>query len=185
MSLKELTKASHDLVESKPFVKMIFAGEINPTLYATYLYNQFQMYDMLETHATMAGLLNDLPNIRRAPRIHEDFYELWPKGDAPPVELPVTTAYKEHLVTIREDKEKLMAHLYVRHMGDLYGGQMIAQKVPGQGNYYKFENASELKATIREKLNDDMADEANVCFEFAARLFDELHDSISIPLVND
>lgn len=174
MSLKELTAESHKLVESKPFVKKIFAGDIDPILYATYLYNQYQVYDILETHAMLAGLLKDLPNIRRAPRIHEDFLELWPKGEVPPQELPSTTEYKEHLITIREDHQKLLAHLYVRHMGDLFGGQMIAKKIPGAGKYYQFENADELKATLRSKLDDGMADEANICFGFAAKLFDDL-----------
>jgi len=174
MSLKELTAESHRLVETKPFVKVLFSGEIDPILYATYLYNQYQVYDMLETHALLAGLLKDLPKIQRAPRIYEDFYELWPKGDAPPAELPSTVAYKQYLVQIREEPEKLMAHMYVRHMGDLFGGQMIAKKVPGNGNYYKFENADDLKTTIRSKLDDSMAEEAMVCFKFATQLFEEL-----------
>jgi heme oxygenase len=174
MSLKELTAESHRLVETKPFVKVLFSGEINPMLYATYLYNQYQVYDMLETHALMAGLLKDLQGIQRAARIHEDFYELWPKGDAPPSEFPSTTAYKQYLAQICDEPEKLIAHMYVRHMGDLFGGQMIAKKVPGNGNYYKFENADDLKTTIRSKLDDSMAEEAMVCFSFASALFDEL-----------
>jgi heme oxygenase len=176
MSLKELTADAHKLVESKPFVKVLFSGKIDPILYATYLYNQFQAYDILETHALMAGLLKELPGIQRAPRIHEDFYELWPRGDAPPTELPITTAYKQYLVQICNDPRKLLAHMYVRHMGDLAGGQMIAKKVPGSGNYYKFENADHLKTVIRSKINDDMADEAIVCFNFASKLFDELYN---------
>jgi heme oxygenase len=174
MSLKELTAESHRLVESKSFVKVLFSGEIDPLLYARYLYNQYQVYDMLETHALMAGLLKDLQGIQRAPRIYEDFYELWPKGDEPPKELPSTTVYKQYLTQIRDEPDKLMAHMYVRHMGDLFGGQMIAKKVPGEGNYYKFEDVDNLKTNIRSKLNDTMSEEAMVCFSFASALFDEL-----------
>ena len=39
---------------------------------------------------------------------------------------------------------------------------------------YQFENADALKASIREKLSDDMADEAKVCFKFAGELFEEM-----------
>ena len=41
---------------------------------------------------------------------------------------------------------------------------------------YVFEDVEELKTTVRAKLNDDMADEANRCFEFAMQLFEELGD---------
>jgi heme oxygenase len=64
--------------------------------------------------------------------------------------------------------------MYVRHFGDMYGGAMIAKKVPGSGMMYYFEEKEELKEKLRSLLNDDMADEANRCFEFAIRLFEEL-----------
>ena len=40
---------------------------------------------------------------------------------------------------LRDYPEKIMAHIYVRHMGDLSGGQMIRRKVPGLGKMYKFD----------------------------------------------
>ena len=48
---------------------------------------------------------------------------------------------------------------------------MIAKRVPGNGNYYKFQEPDILKVAIREKISDDMADEAKVCFEYATRFF--------------
>jgi heme oxygenase len=75
-----------------------------------------------------------------------------------------------------EDKEEFLAHLYVRHFGDMYGGQMIKKRNPGSGKMYDFNNVEELKTTVRAMLNDDMADEANTCFEFAMQLFEELED---------
>jgi heme oxygenase len=59
-------------------------------------------------------------------------------------------------------------------MGDLAGGQMIAKRVPGSGKYYQFENPDVLKAAIRERISDDMADEAKVCFDFAKRFFQDM-----------
>lgn len=41
---------------------------------------------------------------------------------------------------------------------------------------YEFNNVEELKTTVRSMLHDDMADEANRCFEFAMELFEELGD---------
>ena len=174
MSLKELTADAHKLVESKPFVKVLFSGKIDPILYATYLYNQYAAYEILESHALIVGLLNDLPGIQRAAKLLEDFKELWPTDQEVPTLATATLLYKEHINTISNDSDKLMAHLYVRHMGDLYGGQMISKKIPGSGNFYKFDNADELKAAIRAKLDDSLADEALVCFKFATQLFEEL-----------
>ena len=39
---------------------------------------------------------------------------------------------------------------------------------------YDFENVEELKTTVRSMLHDDMAEEANICFQFAMQLFEEL-----------
>lgn len=76
---------------------------------------------------------------------------------------------------IMDDPHKLMAHIYVRHMGDLSGGQMIKKKVPGSGRYYEFDgDIKELKEKIRSKCNDDMAEEAKLCFDFATDLFKEM-----------
>ena len=80
--------------------------------------------------------------------------------------------------TIMNDADKLMAHVYVRHMGDLSGGQMIAKRVPGQGRMYKFDKGhDELKEIVRSKLNDDMADEAKLCFDFATKMFVQLGEA--------
>ena len=70
-----------------------------------------------------------------------------------------------------------MAHIYVRHMGDLSGGQMISKKVPGAGTMYQFEdNVSVLKDKIRARLNDSMADEAKIAFDFATKLFQQMKE---------
>jgi heme oxygenase len=80
----------------------------------------------------------------------------------------------DYIMSIKDQPQRLMAHIYVRHMGDLAGGQMIAKKVPGSGKYYQFEDPETLKAAIRERLDDSMADEAKVCFDFATRFFKEM-----------
>ena len=76
---------------------------------------------------------------------------------------------------IMNEPDKLMAHIYVRHMGDLSGGQMIARKVPGQGKFYQFEcDIKETKEAIRSQTNDDMAEEAKICFDYATELFKDM-----------
>lgn len=177
MSLKDLTHEAHKAAETQPFVKVLFSGRIDPLLYAQYLKNQHPIYEVLEVCAMAHGLLNGMPDIRRAPAILDDFAELWGDQEIPPLR-PVVERYMQYIFSIKDNPERLMAHIYVRHMGDLAGGQMIAKRVPGLGKYYKFEDPEGLKTAIRAKLSDDMADEAKVCFKFAEELFQEMQELV-------
>ena len=173
-NLKELTKDQHTNAERQAFVKVIMSGKINPKLYATYLWNQHKKYDLLEAMAGLNGILDDLPNIRRKMKIEEDFLELW-NDDTPPPLVNSTNEYIMHMREIMHDADKLMAHIYVLHMGDLSGGQMIAKKIPGQGRMYQFDtDKAALKELIRERTNDGMAEEAKYCFTASTNLFKEL-----------
>ena len=83
---------------------------------------------------------------------------------------------------------KLYAHIYVRHMGDLSGGQMIMKKTLGPNRYYKFKHkeVGDYKRIVKETINTylnvyehSVVPEANYCFESATKLFKEmkeLHD---------
>lgn len=174
MSLKDLTWEHHQNAERQEFVKVLMSGKINPKLYATYLWNQHKKYDLLEAMATANGCLDGLRDIRRKQKIEQDFGELW-KENNPPEIVPSVNEYILHMKGIIHEPDKIMAHVYVHHMGDLSGGQMIAKKAPGSGNYYKFdEDIQTLKEGIRAKINDDMVDEARYAFDSAARLFQEL-----------
>lgn len=175
-NLKELTWEHHKNAERQAFVKELLGG-ITEERYATFLFNQHPQYNIIEMFAMAQGLLDDLP-IRRAPAIHDDYQELWGIGNPnqPPL-LPVVKEYMNHVMTIKDDPEKLMAHIYVRHMGDLSGGQMIAKRVPGEGRVYQFEgDKDQLKEAIRAKTNDSMAEEAKLCFDFATKLFQQMEE---------
>ena len=178
MSLKDLTHAAHKAAETKPFVKVLFSGKIDPKLYATFLKNQHPCYEILEVCAMPHGLMSDYPAIRRAPAILQDFIELW-GADNPnqPRMCPAVDDYIKYILSIKDDPKKLLAHLYVRHFGDLSGGQMIAKRVPGAGKMYQFGDDPEtIKNILRAKLDNSLADEAVVCFEFAGKLFEQMMD---------
>ena len=66
-----------------------------------------------------------------------------------------------------------MAHLYVWHMGDLYGGQMIKKIMPGNNRALTFKDPESLKTIMRSKLTDSMGDEANVAFDWAIKLLND------------
>ena len=115
------------------------------------------------------SLSSSLRNIRKE---LEEEYDIQRNVD---LLCPTVAQYVGHVMGL-EEEDDILAHIYVRHFGDMYGGQMIRKRNPGSGKMYDFNNVEELKATVRERLNDDMADEANRCFEFAMQLFEELGD---------
>jgi heme oxygenase len=179
MSLKDLTHAAHKSAETKPFVKILFSGKINPKLYATYLKNQHPCYEILEVCAMPHGLMSEYPEVRRAPSILADFQELWSEEDGDPQICPTVDEYIKYILSIKDDPKKLLAHLYVRHFGDLSGGQMIAKRVPGSGKMYQFGDDPEtIKNILRAKLDDSLADEAIVCFDYAGRLFEQMMEFV-------
>lgn len=170
--LRELTHEHHKTAEQQPFAQELIRGDISRKKYATFLFNQHPQYNLLETLSMLHGLID----FRIAPKIHEDYQELWQEFEPnqPPL-LPIVKEYMDYLITIKDDPDKLMAHIYVRHMGDLSGGQIISKKVPGSATMYQFDNnIKKLKDSIREKCNNSMHEEANVCFNFATKMFNQM-----------
>tara|TARA_B100002019_G_scaffold219216_1_gene191841 strand:- start:4341 stop:4919 length:579 start_codon:yes stop_codon:yes gene_type:complete len=176
MSLKDLTWEHHKNAERQDFVKIMMSGNINPKFYAIFLYNLHPRYDLVEAMGNVHSLFNNFPTLPRHRFILNDFNYLWKEKDPPPT-LPSTLAYIDHMKTCMNDPEKIMAHIYTFHMGDLSGGQMIARKVPGLKSMFQFEgDIDQIKNAIREKLNDDMAEEARYAFDSATQLFKEMMD---------
>ena len=187
--IKELTKEIHQNAERQEFVKTLMSGTIRPELYAIYLYNQLQCYSVLEKYGMANDLFRQTPGLQRAENIHRDYKKLWPDLSNPPRITPSTQAYVKHIETIQDDPEKLYGHIYVRHLGDLSGGQMIARKVPVK-RYYDFgANAKEWKRIVKEIINEylntyqvNVLSEVEYCFESATNLFKEMNE-INKPLV--
>lgn len=174
-NIKELTSEHHRNAERCQFVKVLLSGNIHPDLYAIFLWNQHLKYKELESLGDKYGLFKSIETVKRADKIYADFVELWEHNNMPII-FDSTNEYISHIRTL-SNKQHLFAHIYVHHMGDLSGGQMIARRVPGQGRMYHFQNnVQELKNIIRSKTTDDMAIEAGVCFEYAIKLFNDVYN---------
>jgi heme oxygenase len=172
--LKELTLEVHKRAERSEFASKLIKG-LTPEEYHKYLYNQYMIYSILEDAARR--LAPDLKDIYRAEHIYADLRELekeYAIGTTPALLMPVVRDYERHVINL--DRNGILAHIYVRHFGDMYGGQMIKKRNPGSGTMYDFDDVEELKTRVRSMLSDDMADEANRCFEFAIQLFVELQN---------
>ena len=183
--IKDLTWEYHKNAERQDFVRLLLSGNIDEKLYATYLYNQLICYGKLEEYCLESSLFHDTLNLPRAPHIFYDYRALWTDIGNPPVQTESTKAYVEHLETIRGENEKLYAHVYVRHLGDLSGGQMIMRKTPGPNRYYIFKHGEikEYKRIVKERVESylnlyevNVLPEAIFCFESATKLFKEMYD---------
>ena len=187
LDIKELTLEQHKNAERQEFVRTLMSGNIDPNLYAIYLYNQYHCYRALEDRGIENSLFVDTPNLPRADRIRKDYQSLW-KFDDTPILTQSTVDYIKHIELIKESAESLYAHIYVRHLGDLSGGQMIRRKTPGPNRYYKFRDkeVGDYRRIVKETINTylnvyehSVVPEAIYCFESATKLFKEmkeLHD---------
>ena len=171
-TLKELTHDSHEAAEAHPFTKHLLSGEMEDDVYATLLANQLMQYKYLEEAAK--HLISDIPGLARADLILQDLTDL----DCPVFIYDVTNEYCDYVQKL--DDKQLLAHIYVKHMGDLYGGQLIRTKVPGNGLMYLFNDRQKIIQQLRAKLDVSMADEANKCFEMTLNLFDRIADEYDL-----
>ena len=185
LDIKEITMKHHKNAERQEFVRILMSGNIDEKLYATYLYNQFQCYSVLEKYGLHNSLFRDTPGLLRAEHIHYDYRSLWTDIGSPPEITQSTKDYIAHIESIQDEAMKLYAHIYVRHLGDLSGGQMIMKKTPGPNRYYKFKHkeVGDYKRIVRETINSylnvyehSVLPEATFCFESATKLFKEMKE---------
>lgn len=177
--LREYTNAKHREAESKPFIEYMLYGEVSKEHYILYLRQMAVVYSTIEYFAEISLLLQDLVDIKRANYIYDDLHELGGSIELPV--LPATEKYRSRIVDLyySDRKKDIFAHVYVRHMGDLYGGKAIAKRVPGSGKAYQFQDRPGLIKAIDAKLSVDLVDEALIGFDLSMGIFDELWRKIN------
>lgn len=173
--LRDKTNAKHRQVESLPLIQTIIKGNVTVELYVSYLYELFHIYSKLETLADNAALLDKLPGIHRSSAIKQDLLEL--NSEYSRSLMPSTVRYLQYLTNLNTKNCKmLLAHVYVRHMGDLYGGKLMARVIPGSGKTYQFTDRPALIKAFNDQLTLDLGDEANIAFDFFIDIFTELYE---------
>lgn len=172
MSLKELTADKHAEAETTPFMKAVFAKTLPRDIWTDYTYQKLSWYTIIESQAEKFGLLDNLPSIKRRKLIIEDFNEMIkPEGADYKLSQPAED-YCKYIEGL-DSAEKVLAHLYTWHMGDMFGGQMIRKIINAPSKHLEFENTSELITTVRSMLTDNLADEANTAFDWAIKILRE------------
>ena len=194
MSLKKLTEPIHTEAEKTKWSKLLISGKMNIHQYGQYLYNQLQIYSALESRAADLGLFTQYPKLNDIKRIIPMSCDL----SFFPYEAGLEECTLEYIEYCRNlNADEVLAHIYVRHFGDMYGGQIIAKKLPtpseetieswkdengetpwgddiGWTEMFRFDDRAETIKYVRSILDIRMADEAIHCFQWAIRLFDSL-----------
>lgn len=174
--LRDITNAKHREVEALPMIQTIMQGNITKEQYVCYLFELTNIYDVLETLAKNCGVLKGLEGIERTEALTLDLEELDPNYHR--LLTQSTLNYIAYLTSLAANKDKhhlLLAHIYVRHMGDLYGGKLMARVVPGSGRTYQFTDRPGIIKAFNEKLTLDLGDEANRAFDHYINIFTELY----------
>lgn len=200
--LRSDTRGAHERAERCALMQRLLAGRLPLADYRRLL-EQFQaLYDALESalsrladHPLVCRL--DHQALRRGPALADDLRHLHtlapPQGPGPLV--PATQAYVDRLQHLgRHDPPRLLAHAYVRYLGDLYGGQMVGSRLreqhglgDNQGtHFYDFGDAARVRSLIggfRAALDglaltpteaDAVVAEACEAFDRHQQIFDQL-----------
>jgi heme oxygenase len=170
MSLKELTADKHAAAENTAFMKSVFAKTMPLDTWADFTIQKQLIYNAIEGMAGSKGLLNDLPDIRRAHYLYMDYQEMNEGKEAKSFR-QVAIDYHNYILALT-DTDKILAHLYVWHMGDLFGGQMIKKIVQAPHRALEFKDPQTLMTNLRAKLDDRLGEEANIAFDWAIKLMD-------------
>lgn len=199
--LKSATAQAHDQAEHSTFMEELLAGHLDVQAFIRLQEQSWLFYQALEqatdaVRATgfAAGLLD--PRLNRTKKLAADLQALkgdgWAEGIRP---LPAIKEYVARLEQIRDEADgpRLIAHHYVRYLGDLSGGQVIATMMRRHYDledqhlsFYAFPEIDKLKVykdAYRSQL-DELAlseqdyqralDEACDAFAFNFNLFNDL-----------
>lgn len=169
MSLREAIKDQHDAAEAHPLTAVLLSGNADKNVYADFLYNQMLIYQAIENRLNAEFEYDWLPKVRRQELMREDLLEL---------AAPEFTVYPSTLDAISRitniDSRSLHAHLYVNHLADMYGGQILKRSLPGSCKRYEYEDRTASIEAIRSVLGDDLCDEAVIAFSHALELLNDV-----------
>lgn len=199
--LKEDTAALHREAERTPLMQALLSGRTTRLHYARLLQQLLPLYAGIEPRMDARTADADAPvwlreawppGLARLPALQADLAALSPTPRAP---LPATQAYLDRLAvidTLDAPDARWLAHVYVRHLGDLSGGQMLHNALAralGEAPVLRFhafgdgDQVARLKSRLRGALAtlpahgplaDAAVDEACLAFAQHLRLFDEI-----------
>lgn len=184
--LREGTREAHLALEKAPFMQTLFARRVNLDAYREFLARLYhvcvtleRLHASLQEHMFLSWFYE--PRLLRAARLENDLEYYYGRQWRSCTPLSAAArSYVERLVTLaRGWPEGMIAHHYVRYLGDLSGGQIIKRLVrqtftlPAEYGtaFYEFPDLLDheaFKVEYRKKLDALPIDEAT-----ARRFVDE------------
>jgi heme oxygenase len=212
MKLREGTSKNHDEAESVGFIKCFRKGVLERDTYVRHLEAFYAVYGAMEsamdankTHPVVSKIY--FPELYRTKMIEQDlaFYH-GPDWKSKISTTEATQAYVNHIQKIsKENPTLLVAHSYVRYLGDLSGGQIL-KKVAARAlgltgtegvAFYEFPEITtpnEFKKMYREALDslglsesdqEAVLEEARKVFDLNKEIFLELEDDLIANIGKD
>lgn len=194
--LRVATQDLHAAVERAGAMGSLLKGRLSRRGYLALLGNLHAIYHALEAGLAPQALPDSWRSLARTDALARDLDTLQGPGWRVGLALqPATQAYVTHLQGLAATRPALLAaHAYVRYLGDLNGGQVLARLVakglglaPGTGlDFYDFgppERVAALAGDFRQALNawprdtheaDALVDEARSAFVRHRELFEQL-----------
>lgn len=203
-TLRSATAQAHERAEHSSFIDDLMTGRSCKAAFTALAVQQVVIYEALESVLTqqylddpLVGVVDDR-RLDRCAALHADLDHLVGPDHRERLasgELPVLPATARYAARLREehDSEMILAQHYVRYLGDLSGGQIIARlvsrhyAVPTQSlSFYAFPGIEKLKPykdSYRARLDSldlDAVQEARVveraieAFELNRAVFAEL-----------
>lgn len=210
--LREGTKHSHTMAENTAFMKCFLKGIVELEPFRKLVADLYFLYSTIETeirrhkdHPIVGAIY--FPELERQQKLEQDLAYYY--GDNWRNEITATPAGKEYVDRLEEISKTnpvlLVAHAYVRYMGDLSGGQSLKKIIrsalnlpPDQGTgLHEFdliptvEAKRAFKIKYRDVLNaldidDNLAqqivDEANYAFELNRNVMHELEPDVKAAI---
>lgn len=199
LAMRDGSRAEHDAAEQSPFISELLAGRVDTDGYVDYLMRLQMIYTAIED-AVRAHREDPLvaavydPALERHRALAADL-EHWAPGTRRQVNSAAAQAYQDRIA--RADwTGALVAHHYVRYLGDLSGGQAIGRMLDrafglgGAGlSFYDFPmrpkpykdayraRLDELGLSSRENVR--IVDEVKIAFGLNQAVFDELSDNLT------
>lgn len=177
MTLKELTKHKHDAAENTKFMQNVFNQKLPVRLWNDYTLQRAIIYSAIETKCVNFSLISSTSEIIRAPKLMDDFLS----SNQEFYVRQATVDYQNYIKQI-DSPQRLLAHLYTWHMGDLFGGQQIKKIVQDvRHSSLEFKDKAACINSIRDLCDAwDVVgtDEPIVAFDYAIKLLESYYDML-------
>lgn len=203
--LRQATQALHRQAERSGVMAQLLGRRLDRSGYAALVGNLRALYAALEPALAGWSQARSLGGLGRAEALDADLSALRDLGEAVPAPVSATRDYVTRLGQAGATApHRLVAHAYVRYLGDLHGGQVLQRlvselyRLPGTAGtrFYQFgppERVQQLRDGVRSWLGavpltpaqaDDVVAEAQWAFEAHCRMFEQLDDRYPAPVAD-